>query len=152
MSNLIAIAPQFPHSWPREAGQQKVQTMRNFIVAAIAVALAAATATGAAPTPKLIYKVDAVSVTIDHNQLVVTAKGAVNSGGWTLPHLRRKEFHIPESDTEEFEFLATPPLASETVIQALLPVSASARFPLAHYGAVQVKVVAETNSITAPIR
>ncbi len=126
--------------------------MRNFIVAAIAVALAAATATGAAPTPKLIYKVDAVSVNIDHNQMVVTAKGAVNSGGWTLPHLHRKEFHVPESDTEEFEFLATPPLASETVIQALLPVSASGRFPLPRYGAVQVKVVAESNSITAPIR
>jgi hypothetical protein len=62
-----------------------------------------------------------------------------------------KEFHIPESDTEVIEFLATPPRGNEVVIQALLPVSVTEKFPLPHYATVQVKVVAESNSVTAPI-
>jgi hypothetical protein len=151
MKNLIAIAPQFPLSWPDVTGQQKVRTMRQLIVAAALSALAAATATGAGAAPKLIYKVDKVTATTVHNRLVVTATGAVNSGGWTSPRLHMKEFHIPESDTEVIEFLATPPGASEVVIQALLPVSVTEKFPLPHYGTVQVKVVAESNSVTAPI-
>ena len=149
MSNLIAIAPQFPHSWPDEAGQQKVPMLRYLIFAA---ALVAATATGAVAAPKLIYQVDGVTVSIDHGQMVVTATGAVNSGGWTQPHLQRKAVHPAESDTEEFEFVATPPPSDTAVIQALLPVSAIGRFPLPRYGAMQVKVDAESNSATAPLR
>ena len=117
-----------------------------------AAALVAATATGAVAAPKLIYQVDGVTVSIDHGQMVVTATGAVSSGGWTLPHLQRKAVHPAESDTEEFEFVATPPPSDTAVIQALLPVSAIGRFPLPHYGAVQVKVDAESNSATAPLR
>jgi hypothetical protein len=125
--------------------------MRQLIFAAALSALAAATATAACAAPKLIYKVDKVTATTVHNRLVVTATGAVNSGGWTSPRLHLKEFHIPESDTEVIEFLATPPGGSEVVIQALLPVSVTEKFPLPHYGTVQVKVVAESNSVTAPV-
>jgi hypothetical protein len=148
MSNLIAIAPQFPLSWPQEAGQLKVHQMRQFIVAA---ALVAATATTPAPAPILIQQVDTVSVSVEHNLLVVTAKGAVNSGGWTLPHLQRRPAHIAEADTDEFEFLATPPPANSAVVQALIPVSVSSHFSLPRYGTVQVKVVAQSNSVTVPL-
>jgi len=123
--------------------------MRHFIVAA---ALAAATATASAAAPKLIQRVDTVSVSIDHNQLVVTANGAVNSGGWTSPHLQHKPSPTAESNTDEFEFVATPPPSDAAVVQALIPVAVSGRFALPHYGAVQVKILAESNSVTAPLR
>jgi hypothetical protein len=127
-----------------------VPSVRHFLVAAAALALAAATATVAAPKP--IYKVDSVSAKTVGRNLVVTASGAVNSGGWTSAHLRLSESHKVESDTEVIEFLATPPPAGAVVVQTLLPVSATATLALPPYGVVQVKVVAETNSVTAPIR
>jgi len=152
MPNLIAIPPHFPLSWPGEIGQQKVRTMRQLIVATVLSALAAATATGAIAAQKLIYKVDQVTATTVRNHLVVTATGAVNSGGWTSPRLHLKVFNIPESDTEVVEFLATPPPPNAIVVQTLLPVSVTAKLVLPHYATVQVKVVAETNSVIAPIR
>ena len=125
--------------------------MRQNIIAAIMLALGAATATGASAAPELIFKVDHVDVKLFHNHLVVSASGAVNSGGWTNPRLRQKEMHIPESDTEVVEFIATPPRADMAVVQVLLPISATASFPLPRYGSVQVKVMTKSNSVTAPI-
>jgi len=125
--------------------------MRRRIFASLIFALAAATATAADAAPTLVFKVDKVTAAIVRNRLVVSATGAVQSGGWTTPRLHLKEFHIPESDTEVIEFLASPPSASEVVIQALLPVTATAVFPLPHYATVQVKVVGATNAVTAPI-
>lgn len=129
-----------------------MKKVRRFLVVAMTLALAAATATAAPVTTKRIYKVDAVSVKISGKSLLVTATGAVNSGGWTSPQLRLREPHAPESDTAVVDFLAKPPQPTEVVIQALIPVSATARLPLQPYGTVQVQVVAETNSVTAPIR
>ena len=126
--------------------------VRHFLVAAALLGLAAATAAAAPATPKLIYKVDTVTVKASGNTLVVTADGAVNSGGWTLPHLRMREARTAESDTATVDFLATPPASDVVVIQALVPIAATARFPLPHYGTVQVQVMAETNSVTAPLR
>lgn len=125
--------------------------MRRTVLASLIFAVAAATATAANAAPQLVFKVDKVTAVIIRNRLVVSATGAVRSGGWSLPHLHLKEFHIPESDTEVFEFLASPPAPGEVVIQALLPVTVAAVFPLPRYATVQVKVVAETNSVTAPI-
>jgi hypothetical protein len=125
--------------------------MRRTILAAAFLALAAATAPADAAAPVLVYKVDRVTAAIVRNHLVVTAMGAVNSGGWTMPRLHLKEFRIPESDSELIEFLATPPMPGSVVIQALLPVSTTAVFPLPHYAVTQVKVVSQTNSITVPI-
>ena len=127
-----------------------MRSVRHFLVAAAALGLAAATATVAAPKP--IYKVDSVSAKTVGRNLIITASGAVSSGGWTLPHLRMSESHKPESDTEIIEFLATPPPPSTVVVQALLPVTASATLALPPYGVVQVKVVAESNSVTTRIR
>lgn len=126
--------------------------LRHFQVVAIMLALAAATATAAAPTPKLIYKVDTVTVKVSGKSLLVTASGAVNSGGWTSPQLRLREPHVSENDTAVVDFFAQPPQPGAVVIEALVPVSASATFPLRPYGTVQVQVMAETNSVTAPMR
>jgi hypothetical protein len=152
MTYLIQFAPHFPHSCLGGAGQQTVRSVRHFLVAIAVLGLAAATATAALTTPKLIYKVDTVTVKASGSDLVVTATGAVNSGGWSLPHLRVRGTHAAESDTAIVDFLATPPPPNVVVIQALVPVSAMARFPLPRYGTVQVQVVAETNSVTAPVR
>lgn len=129
-----------------------MRSVRHFLVTIAVLGLAAATATAALATPKLIYKVDTVTVKASGSDLVVTATGAVNSGGWTLPHLHIREGRAAEADTAVVEFLATPPQLNVVVIQALVPVSAMARFPLPRYGTVQVQVVAETNSVTAPVR
>jgi hypothetical protein len=125
--------------------------VRHLILAIAAYALAAATATAAPAGQTLVLKVDRVTAAIIRNHLVVNASGAVNSGGWTSPRLHMKEVHIPESDTEVIEFLATPPTSDTVVIQALLPIQTTATFPLPRYGAVQVTVVAQSNSVTAPI-
>lgn len=126
--------------------------VRRFLYVAMTLALAAATATAAPAIPKHIYKVDAVTVKVSGQSLLVTATGAVSSGGWTSPQLRMREPHIAEQNTAVIDFLAKQPLPGEVVIQALVPVSATATFPLPPYGTVRVQVRAETNSVTAPIR
>ena len=114
-------------------------------------ALVAATATSAAAAPKPVSKVDSVSARVVDNHLVITASGAVATGGWTNPRLHMTNFHKPEGDTEIVQFLATPPVSEAVVIQALVPISTTATFPLPPYAVTQVKVVAETNSVMAPI-
>ena len=126
--------------------------MRRFIQAVAIATLAAVTATAAIAAPKLVYRVDKVTAAIVKGHLVVSVSGAVPSGGWTVPRLHMKEGHVAESDTEIFEFLAAPPLSNSVVIQALLPVTATAVFPLPRYATVKVKVEAESNNLTAPIR
>ncbi len=118
---------------------------------AFALALAAVTATAAHGDPKPVARVDTVTAGILNNRLVVSASGAVASGGWTQPRLHL-EPRQPGSDTDVITFLATPPLADAVVIQALLPIVTTAVFPLPRTGTVQVKVVSESNAVTAPIR
>lgn len=125
--------------------------MRRSMLAAAIFALAAVTATGAAAAPKLIYKIDKVVAKTIDKKLVVSASGAVRSGGWTQPMLHLNPVRIPESATEVIEFLATPPAPGTVVIEALLPVSMTSVFPLPRTGTVNVTVVGETNSVTAPI-
>lgn len=113
-------------------------------------ALAAATATAFAATPQQVYRVDAVTAKIVNRHLVVTAHGAVTSGGWTKPRLHL-EPHTAEAPEETVEFLASPPANDKVVIQALLPVETTAVFPLPRYGAVRVKVTSQTNAVTTEI-
>lgn len=105
----------------------------------------------AAARAQLIYKVDHVTASIQGRKLIVTASGAVNSGGWENPKLHIKEIRIPESAALDIEFLATPPPKDAVVIQALLPVNATLTAPLPPYGTTEVKVEAQSNSVTAPI-
>ena len=125
--------------------------MRRLIVAFAFFALAAATATVASAASQLVYRVDTVTAKTVNNRLVVTANGAVSSGGWTRPRLHLT-VHVPEAPDEVIEFQASPPLGNSVVIQALLPVSTTAVFPLPHYGTVRVKVVSQSNAVTAPIQ
>jgi hypothetical protein len=98
----------------------------------------------------LVYRVDQATAVIDGSHLVVTAKGAVRSGGWEHPRLvLRKGGHEPGDI--EIDFTATPPENSSVVIQSLLPVNVTLRTRLPRSGVAAVKVVSQTNSVTAEI-
>ncbi|HEY5339039.1 MAG TPA: hypothetical protein VIJ85_12600 [Rhizomicrobium sp.] len=107
--------------------------------------------TAAAAGPRLIFKVDSAAATIRGDRLTIIASGAVSTGGWTKPRLRAKPGHKPETDTLEFDFLAAPPPGNETVIQALVPVTATITTHLPSYGITQIKLNAETNSTIVAI-
>ena len=112
--------------------------------------LLAGTADAAAP-PKMVFRVDRATATISHRHLVITAGGAVRSGGWVKPNLRVVEASAPEAKTIEVNFMARPPRRSAAVVQAILPVSAKLEMGLPRYSAVEVRFVSETNSLTVPI-
>jgi hypothetical protein len=117
-----------------------------FLVAALSLASPAI-----AGDAKLIYRIDSATAKIEKHHLVISAQGAVNSGGWNNPHLRLKEIVVPETRTLQVIFVAIPPSRQKAVVQALLPVSASKVAKLPRYGAKEIRIVAETNSITVPI-
>ena len=125
--------------------------MRRWKVTAVGLALAAATATASVAAPQLVMRVDSVTAKVVNHRLVVQAKGAVNTGGWTRPRLHLVP-HVAEAPDEVIEFQASPPLDNAVVIQALLPIETTAVFPLPRYGTVRVKVTSESNSVTAPIQ
>ena len=117
--------------------------------ALILIALASGVAVAAPAT--LVYRIDRATATVAHNRLVVSARGAVSTGGWQKPLLRLRETSSGETTTLEAEFVATPPRYRATVAHAILPVSARLAAPLPRYGVVQVKIVSQTNSVTVPI-
>ena len=86
-----------------------------------------------------------------NRHLVISANGAVRSGGWGAPRLWVRSPAAPEASTLEVEFVARPPGPRAAVVQALLPVAAFKRARLPNYGTVRVKIVSETNSVTVPI-
>ena len=124
-----------------------MRAVGSFTAAAAALLLARAAAADTA----LIYRVDSARASIVRNHLVISANGAVNSGGWTRPELVIRRPSVPEARTIHVEFVARPPASRETVIRALLPVSARRSAELPRYGAKEVKVIAATNSVTIPI-
>ena len=117
--------------------------------AAFACILSAATAVPAA-AQTLVYRVDRATAVIDGHHLVVTAKGAVRSGGWEHPRLILHRSGRKSGDIE-LEFKATPPANSSVVIQSLVPVKVSMRTHLPNSGVAAVKVISQTNSVTAEI-
>ncbi|HWD28184.1 MAG TPA: hypothetical protein VG387_13520 [Rhizomicrobium sp.] len=125
--------------------------MRRTTIAAIVLALAAATATASHATPKLIFRVDKVTAAIINRHLVVSVSGAVETGGWSQPRLHLEEPRPTDVNTETIQFLAVPPAQDTVVIQALLPKTVTAVFPLPRTGITQVKVEAESNYLIAPI-
>jgi hypothetical protein len=106
-------------------------------------AIAPAVAAPHKPPPEPIYKVDSVVTTNDEGKLVVTAHGAVNSGGWTNPHLRPKA--SKDAHVMAFEFVAVPPPPDAAVIQALVPVEAKTIAPRPGARISEIRVDAENN-------
>jgi len=98
----------------------------------------------------LVYRVDQATAVIDGGRLIVTAKGAVRTGGWEKPRLIvRKSTHSPGN--VEVAFVATPPEDRAVVVQSILPIRVKLITRLPRNSVAAVRVVSETNSVTAQI-
>jgi hypothetical protein len=115
--------------------------MRSFSLLAAALLCASP----ALAADKRVFRIDSLIVTQKDGTILVQAKGAVQSGGWTKPrlHLMHSEGH-----TVTIEFLATPPPAGMTVIEALVPVTASLEVK---GRAASVHVQADENEVTSQV-
>lgn len=120
-----------------------------FILTAVAAMLLGVQAT--ADVTKLVYRVDSATAVIVKQHLIISANGAVRSGGWDRPRLLVLQPSAPEARTLEVQFVARPPAPKDVVVQSLLPVAARKVATLPSYGTVQVKIISETNSIVVQV-
>ena len=101
--------------------------------------------------PKLIYRVDSASAVIVRNHLVITANGAVDSGGWSKPELIILKPSASEAKTLKTKFVAKPPASPDSVVQGLIPIHVRKIAPLPRYGAIEVEITTATNSLMVQI-
>ena len=121
------------------------------ILIAAALLVAANSDIAAAAALKPIYKVDSAAAFVRGNRMTIIVSGAVSTGGWGKARLRLKPGHKAETRELDFEFLAVPPPANQTVIQALVPVVATLTMHLPPYGVTQIRVDAQTNALVTEI-
>lgn len=115
-------------------------------IALVMVIVAAAPA----DAESLIYRVDSATAVISGKRMIITAKGAVRSGGWEKPRLAVHQRDRARGDVE-IDFVATPPGDSATVVQGLMPVTVRLTTRLPRSSIAAVRVNAETNVVTAQI-
>ncbi len=115
--------------------------MRKILIAAYALLCV----TPAFAADRRVYKIDSLIATQKKGEITIQAKGAVQSGGWSKPHL-----HVLHADSHSVmvEFLAAPPPPGMTVIEALVPVAASTELKSR---AASVHAQAEVNEITTQV-
>ena len=99
----------------------------------------------------MIYRVDSASAVIVKKHLVISANGAVDSGGWSRPELLIQKPSASEAKALKTKFVAKPPSSHEAVVQALLPIHVRKITSLPHYGVVEVEVTSATNSVMVQI-
>jgi hypothetical protein len=94
---------------------------------------------------KRVLRIDSLIATRKGGGIMLQAKGAVSSGGW-----RRARLHLLHSDGRVMtvEFVATPPPPEMTVIDGLVPMTATAVF---RGRAESVHVQADANEITSQV-
>ncbi|HEX4178562.1 MAG TPA: hypothetical protein VHY57_08995, partial [Rhizomicrobium sp.] len=94
---------------------------------------------------KRVFRIDSLIATQKHGQITLQAKGAVQTGGWSKPRL-----HLIHNDGRVMtvEFLATPPPPDMTVIDGLVPMTATAQI---RGHAESVHVEADENEITSQV-
>jgi len=94
---------------------------------------------------KRVLRIDSLTATQKDGAILVQAKGAVSSGGWTRPHL-----HLLHGDGHSvvLEFLAAPPPPGMVVIDGLVPVAATL---LVKGRATSIHVQADENEITSQV-
>jgi hypothetical protein len=111
---------------------------------AFLAALLLATAPASA-AEKRVFRIDGLIATQKKGVILLEAKGAVPTGGWTKPRL-----HVMHGDgkTLTVEFLATPPPPGMTVIDAVVPVTASVEVK---GRATSVHVLADENEMTSQV-
>ena len=111
---------------------------------ALLAALILATAPASA-AEKRVFRIDSLIATQKDGMILLQAKGAVPTGGWTKPRL-----HLIHGDghTLTVEFLATQPPPGMTVIDAVVPVTASVEVKAK---ATSVHVLADENEMTSQV-
>ncbi|HKD47455.1 MAG TPA: hypothetical protein VKB67_07195 [Rhizomicrobium sp.] len=126
-----------------------------FVAAALLLPVALASAAGkhvsrvpavpANSAEKRVLRIDSLIATRKGGQIVLQAKGAVSTGGWS-----RARLHLLHSDSRVMtvEFVATPPPPEMTVIDGLVPMTATAMFK---GRAESVHVQADANEITSQV-
>jgi hypothetical protein len=99
----------------------------------------------ASAAEKRVLRIDSLIATRKGGEILLQAKGAVPTGGWS-----RARLHLLHSDGRVMtvEFLATPPPPDMTVIDGLVPLTASAKF---RGRAGSVHVQADANEITSQV-
>ncbi|HKQ44131.1 MAG TPA: hypothetical protein VJS47_01950 [Rhizomicrobium sp.] len=109
------------------------------------VIVLACLSSAAAAADKRVFRIDSLIATQKNGTIQLQAKGAVPTGGWTKPRL-----HVMHGDSRTLtvEFLATSPPQGMTVIEALVPVSASLEVK---GRAPSVRVFADQNEITSQV-
>jgi hypothetical protein len=103
-------------------------------------------------TSQAIYTVD--SLVISHpddapKAVVIKAMGSVRSGGWTEPTLEEMP-DAGDPTVKSYRFVATSPTA-EATIQALQTVEADLRVDTLSDKVTTIRVVSETNEISAAV-
>ena len=94
---------------------------------------------------KKVWRIDSLIATQRDGVITVQAKGAVQSGGWKNARLRLLR---SDSHGASFEFVAAAPPPGMTVIDAVVPVTATAQVR-AHAPAVHA--AAEANEMTTQV-
>jgi hypothetical protein len=104
-----------------------------------------APAVPASAAEKRVLRIDSLIATRKGGTILLQAKGAVSTGGWS-----RARLHLIHSDGRVMtvEFLATPPPPEMTVIDGLVPMTATAMF---RGRAESVHVQADANEITSQV-
>jgi hypothetical protein len=94
---------------------------------------------------KKVWRIDSLIATQKNGVITVEAKGAVQSGGWTNPRLK-----LVHNDAHgaSFEFVAAAPPAGMTVIDVMVPVTATVQV---HGRAPAVRAAAEANDMTTQV-
>ena len=109
------------------------------------IAILLLSAAPALAADKRVFRIDSLIATQKGGQVILQAKGAVQTGGWSKARL-----HLIHNDGRVMtvEFLATPPPPEMTVIGGLVPVAATAQF---RGHAASVRVEADENEITSQV-
>jgi hypothetical protein len=111
----------------------------------LAIVCALFCASPAFAVERRVLRIDGLIASRKNGVIILQAKGAVQSGGWTKPRLRVMH---GDGRTITVEFLAVSPPPGMTVIDALVPVTAQARVK---GRATSVHVIADQNEITSQV-
>lgn len=116
------------------------------LLSALILSSAAFWASPALAGERRVFRIDSLIASQKKGRPIeLKAKGAVPTGGWSRPRL-----HVLRNDGKvvTVEFLATPPPADMTVIDGLVPVTASATVK---GRASSVHLVGEQNEVTSEV-
>jgi hypothetical protein len=102
-------------------------------------------ATPACAGEKRVFRIDSLIATQKNGMILLQAKGAVPTGGWTKARL-----HVMHADGHilTVEFLASTPPPGMTVIDVVVPVEATAEIK---GRATSVHVLADENEMTSQV-